>query len=96
MEATKEIKIANDVRKLFKGKTTKEIREILQIIALSAFCCTCSNESIPLGSEGFEESENMIAAQLSHAVEYKLRDHIDLLNQQSYGVQEVKREESTT
>lgn len=85
MEATKEIKIASDVRKLFKGKTTQEIRETLQIIALSAFCCTCANESIPLGSEGFEESENMIAAQLSHAVENKLRDHIALINQTEAG-----------
>ena len=81
MDATKEIKLANDARKLFKGKTTQEIRETLQIIALLAFCCTCHNESIPLGSEGFEESENMIAAQLSHAVENKLRDHIALMNQ---------------
>ena len=80
MDATKEIKIANDVRKFFKGKTTQEIRETLQIMALSAFCCTCANESIPLGSEGFEESENMIAVQLSHAVENKLRAHIDLIN----------------
>lgn len=80
MDVDKTIKIASDARKFFKGKTTQEIRETLQIIALSAFCCTCNNESIPLGHEGFEESENMIAAELSHAVENKLRAHIDLIN----------------
>lgn len=85
MDENKMKNIVSMMSMLHEGKTTKEIRDMLDVIAKCSFLAILRNESIPAGDVDFTGSMESVAAILSDSVQFVLMDYIESLKRPNIG-----------